>query len=291
MKAISYSLFGYNCAPTPNSFNFETYLRGLSINIMLNKLLYPNWVNVVNMDQETYSAWGNLIKSMGAEVYSNSKEPLCKMMLWRLKPVYEKQGGAWKYDHVICRDTDSPPTYREVQAVQQWINEDTSAHAITDSISHGIPMLGGMIGFRPRHFTFITGISSYDKLLNNSAIDFSKKGSDQDFLGRVVYPKVSNYGYDSITQHYFKGMPETNLKYYYRCLCDSVVGHKENCPLNIPVDGVSPDLARTNSIAGHIGAAGAYEGELLRLIDDYKSEFSELLKIQSSYPEIFYWAK
>ena len=86
-------------------------------------------------------------------------------------------------------------------------------------------------------------------------------------------------------------MPETNLPHYHRCLCDSVVGHSDDCPLNVDVLGVSSELAELNSIAGHIGAAGFYEPPMMKVLEKYKDKFEDLLEVQKQYPEYFYWAK
>lgn len=292
MRAIVYSLFGYGVKKEANSFPFETYLRGLAINIMLNRLLYPGWDNVVVMDRQTYAHCGTLVKRLGAKVEAQDAQPFCKMMLWRLRPAfYTNNEGAWKYEHIICRDTDSPPTYREAQAVQHWINEGTTAHAITDSISHGIPMLGGMVGFVPAGLSMRLGVNSWEELMTLNTMDLGRKGSDQDFLNQVIYPELSKYGQCSVTQHYFKGMPETNMPYYHKCLCDPVAGHRADCHLNIEVQDVDPELACTNSVAGHVGAAGFYEPPMMAILEKYKDRFTDMLEAQKEYPQLFYWVK
>lgn len=292
MKAIAYALYGYGRPAEAGSFPFETYLRGLTINIMLNRLLYPGWHNVVVMDQETHQQYGYLLRAMGADVEVLPRDEFCKMMLWRLRPLfYTRESGKPKYTHVLCRDTDSPPTYRERQAVEQWINEDATAHAITDSVGHGIPMLGGMIGFKSEYFKMRMQVNTWEELMAMSKLRLKLKGSDQDFINQVIYPVVAKYGEDTITQHYFKGMPRTNLSRYYCCLCDPVAGHSEDCPLNIRVPGLHTDLAELNSIAGHIGAAGFYEPPMMKILSKYREKFEDLLEIQREYPQLFYWAK
>lgn len=292
MKAICYALFGYGKAREANSFAFDSYLRGLSLNIMLNRLLYPGWDIVVIMDEHTYNHYAPLIKSMGAIVEVQPYTDFCRMMLWRLRPAFYKNAdGSHKYTHIICRDTDSPPTYRERQAVEHWITLDTVGHAITDSVSHGIPMLGGMVGFKPHDFAMRMGVSSWEQLLNMTNMNLSRKGSDQDFMNRCIYPELGKYGHSTITQHYFKGMPATHLPHHHTCLCDPVAGHAEHCYLNVEVPGVDPELSATNSLAGHIGAAGYYEAPMMQMIEKYSSKFADLLHIQKKYKKIFYWAK
>jgi hypothetical protein len=287
-KAISYSLFGYDKPQHQHSFDFNSYLRGLMINVRMNRLLYPEWEIVLETDKSTYEGFKDLFDKLKIVVHVNDPAPLCLAMLWRLKPVYEQLNGKWKYSHVICRDLDSPPTYREVQAVQYWINRDKALHAITDSISHKIPLLGGMIGIRPDHFT-LRMPDSWDKLIAlGSGIDYTKKGSDQIFLERIVYPKFASHGTDSITQHYFNGMPDTFLSDYRTCTCAPTAGHESHCYNNTEVD-LPFELAESNSVAGHIGAAGYYETSMFKFLRKHWDKFGDLVDIEKNYPKIFYW--
>lgn len=291
MRAVVYALFGHGKKREANSFAFDSYLRGLAINIMLNRLLYPGWQVVVIMDTDTYKVYGPLIKSMGAFVEEQPPADFCAMMLWRLRPAfYKNPDGSHKYTHIICRDTDSPPTYREAQAVQHWINLDATGHAITDSVSHSIPMLGGMVGFQPYNLAMRMGVNSWEQLIGLAGnMNFKRKGSDQNFMNKYIYPELSKYGHNTIVQHYFKGMSHTFMPQYHSCLCDSVVGHSDHCYLNVEVPGVSPELASTNSLAGHIGAAGYYEAPMMQMIQEHRAEFHDLLDVQNNYKNIFYW--
>ena len=109
-------------------------------------------------------------------------------MLWRLNPIHIA-------DYTICRDIDSLPTYRELQATQLWLNNGTAAHSINDSLGHSIPLLGGMVGFRKKSFDL--------QNIDVCGIDFSFKGADQDYLNKFILPIVNN----SITEHRVLGMP------------------------------------------------------------------------------------
>lgn len=271
MKAVSYALFGADKDRQENCFTFETYLRGLTVNIRLNKLIYPDWVNVINIDKPTYEAYKNLFDSLPkyCHVYVNEPESLCKAMLWRLKPVFLHK----QYSHVICRDTDSPTTYREAQCVAQWIEHGKAMHAITDSISHTIPLMGGMIGFVVQ-YNWRLGANNWEELVSQGGYDFSVKGSDQTFLNRFIYPKVAG-AEDSITQHYMLGMRNTFLSDFHR-----------EVP-NIDL-GLIAGVEESNDICGHIGAAGAYSGPLVRFLSKYYDHFEDIRKAESNYPDIFF---
>jgi len=272
--AIAYSLFGYNRTKHENSFSFETYIRGLLLNIRLNRLLYPNWGIVLQTDYSTFNAYCDLFGQLPIKVEVNEDNtPLTKAMLWRMKPVFNYNS----YTHVICRDLDSPPTYREAQAVQDWINSDKAAHAITDSVSHTVPMMGGMIGFRPQYFPEYTGYQHWAEFFEGLTIDFTRKGADQDFLNRHIYPKFAQPNKPAILQHYVLGMPNTFLE-----------GYKNYIP-NIGIDNVSNELEESNELASHIGQAGFLMGQTFRLLQRYQHLFTDLLQIEKDFPNIAYW--
>lgn len=291
MKAIVYSLFGNNKERNPDCFDFNTYLRGLLINIRMNRLIFPGWDICLQTDKDTYDGWKGLFDRLPIhiEVHDNDV-PLTLAMLWRLRPVFEQLEGKWKYSHVLCRDLDSPPTYREAQAVQYWINRNTSFHAITDSVSHDVPLLGGMIGVRPDYFSDRMNVRSWRDLINiNPNFNWAAKGSDQSFLTQVVYPKFSQHGGDSITQHYFKGMPNSFLQDYKTCLCEPTIGHVSGCLNNIDVP-IPYELKESNAVCGHIGAAGYYPPVLHKFMAKHKSKFDDINEIEKDYKHIFYWA-
>lgn len=224
MKAIVYSLFGYERGRQENCFDFPSYLRGLMINIRMNRLIFPDWKIILETDSATNQAYGKLFSKLPIELEVNEDNtPLTKAMLWRLKPAFHPESylgnPTWKYTHVLCRDLDSPPTYRERQAVEQWIDNDKTMHAITDSVSHNLPLLGGMIGVNPTTFTERVNAQTWDNLMKQGNYDFSIKGTDQHFLNDIVYPKVAQHGADSITQHYFNGHSNTFLSDFHTCTC------------------------------------------------------------------------
>jgi len=292
MKAISYSLFGYNRQREANSFDFSSYLRGFHINIRFNRILYPGWITVLNLDAATYnSPYKSLfdwhVSKGWAQINIQEPAPLCKAMLWRLKTVFDYDHPNWKYTHVICRDLDSIATYREAQMVSEWVKEDKAIHCITDSISHTIPMMGGMVGFRPGYVNDLLRISDnpsevWDNLLNLAPdIDFRRKGSDQDFLNRVIHPKCAHHA----TEHYILGMRhdviENNGRHY-------------SIDRNIKPENVSDDLRdklEEKMLAGHVGAAGFYETPTMYFLyhhDPFRDEYKELEELKE-FDKTFYW--
>lgn len=293
MKAISYSLFGYNRERQANSFDFNSYLRGFHINIRFNRILYPGWITVLNIDHETYNSpyrpifdW-HVSRGFARLSLQDSGTPLCKAMLWRLKTVFDYDHPDWRYTHVICRDLDSIATYREAQMVTEWIKEDRAIHCITDSVSHTIPMMGGMVGFRPGYVNDILKLNinperAWDKLLSYAPdIDYRRKGSDQDFLNIVIHPKCAH----NATEHYILGMRHDVLEENGR--------HYSINP-NIKPEGVSDEMRdklEDKKLAGHVGAAGFYETPTMHFLyhhDPFKDEYKELEEMPE-FDKIFYW--
>lgn len=270
MKIIGYSLFGYGKATPQYCFNFHTYLRGLWINIRLARVLYPDWKIIVNTDHDTWNHYQDLFRMMekfNVTFYGNEPAPLCEAMLWRMKPIWLEG-----VTHTICRDLDSPLTYREAQMVKEWIDSGKVIHSITDSISHNIYMLGGMIGMTK---DFKNHFSDWQSMI--SGYNYEVKGSDQEMLCHKVYPKFAQSGYDSVMQHYILGMPNTFLSGYRNTWKDE------------PLPNVNEKYRQTNDTCGHIGAAGWYEAptfKFLTEIDEYRNEYEEL---ESKYKSIFYW--
>lgn len=288
MKAISYSLFGYDRDRAENCFDFNSYLRGLTLCLRFNQLIFPEWKTILQTDHATYNAFQNIFKQLEEKnilivKLNKNGAQLCEAMLWRLKPLFND------YTHVLCRDLDSLSTYREAQAVQYWVDQNTkAAHAITDSVSHDLPMLGGMIGFMSKHFTARTGCNDFNSLMNLKRMDFSTKGSDQTFLNQAVYPLFAEKGHDTITQHYFNGYSNTFLSDFHTCTCPPPSGHRSDCPNNYLIS-LPDDLKESNSVCGHIGASGWYETATFRFIRKYWDRFKDIEAAERQYPNIFYW--
>jgi hypothetical protein len=278
-KAISYSLFGYNREKDSQSFDFHSYLRGLLINIRLNRLLYPGWDIYLNIDEQSYHQYMDLFDNLPIVIKIQSNhDPLCLAMLWRLAPCFEtNDDGSATYSHVICRDLDSPPTYRERQCVEQWIEHDKTAHAITDSVSHNIQLMGGMIGFRPEYFTARVAKSMDELIGKKPNFQWQKKGTDQTFLNHIVLPCVATTGNDSITQHYILGHGNTFLSDWH------------NSVPEIEIPGVDPKMAESNDVCGHIGAAGYYPPPLHKFLNKHHDQFIDIQKAEQPFADIFYW--
>jgi hypothetical protein len=286
-KAISYSLFGYNQERNKDSFDFNSYLRGLLINVKCQTLIYPDWEIVVNTDANTYNGFKNLFDLLPIKLLINeSVEPLTKSMLWRMKPIWLKENDNFVYSHIICRDLDSPLTLRERKCVEEWIINNSVIHAITDSISHNIPMLGGMVGFKPSEFVKATNYANFEEMFIDIDYDFDIKGKDQELLCSNIYPIFNkNEIYidgelkPSIIQHYLKGHPNTNLK-----------GYRNIVPEWVEM-GLDLSMEESNEICGHIGSAGWYEPKINVFLTKHTDKIQHIIEIEKKFADIFWWAK
>jgi hypothetical protein len=280
MNAISYSIFGEN-EQYENCYQYKSYLRSLHINIRVAELLYPGWRVVVTIENPTaesayFKYFHDLQHAGKIDMYYMQKADLCRMMLYRLYPIFVTVAGHNIYDRVICRDTDSLLSYRERQAVAYWERGPKMAHAITDSISHTITLMGGMIGFQSGPFRSRMGVNSFDELLSLSqGIDFNNKGADQDFLNRYVLPKVA----DSITEHFVLGHPQT-----FRGDCHNFIHD-----IDLKEIGVPDELKETNGYGFHIGAAGMQTDAVVKFLQKHGKDNEYWEGIEKQYPEIFYW--
>jgi hypothetical protein len=280
MNAISYSLFGYN-QQHENCYDFRAYLRGLHLNIRVAELLYPGWDVRVMIDQSVvqspYFDYLCNLNNAGKILQCNmSTWDLCRMMLYRLYPLFFNEGNKPMYERVICRDTDSLLSYRERQAVAYWQRGPKMAHAITDSVSHSITLMGGMIGFQSGPFRDRMGVKSFDELLSLSqGIDFTRKGADQDFLNRYVLPKVA----DSITEHFVLGHPQT-----FRGDCHNFIHG-----IDLKEIGVPDELKETNGYGFHIGASGMQTDAVVKFLQKHGKDNEYWEGLEKQYPETFYW--
>lgn len=273
MNCISYSLFGIN--DTSQAFDFRSYLRGLEINLRIAEVLYKDWQVCVVTDIKTftskYSAYFDYhMKAEKIRVELVEDSQLCLMMLRRLMPAFSK---AIVYDRVICRDTDSLLCYRERQAVQYWERGGKIAHAITDSISHNIPLMGGMIGVMSREFREVINCNTFDEMVNlKTDINYNGKGADQEFLNAAILPKVAG----SITEHYVLGMPES-----FRGDCHRIIQDED-----IKVEDV---WRETNALGFHIGAAGYQTDNTIKFLKEHGMNNEYYDFIEKKFPETFYW--
>jgi hypothetical protein len=281
-NAVVFSLFGYE-SEHKDCHSFNSFLRFFAVNLRAYSLIYNDWTIRLYIDSMSFNAYEkyfSLLSEKGiVDIVVKKQEELCRSMLWRIEPINE-------FDVIICRDIDSLPTFKELACVVEWLSSDCMAHAISDSVSHTINLMGGMVGFRKNAFTLTNA--------GFQGFSFKTKGSDQDFLNKVILPKLPQ---SKIMEHRFLG-------YNY---CEGKTVNHLLEQLN-SLYASNESAKRADRLVNHIGQGGFhmekcynveidrhYEGALnfyvRQPIDSISASRlnATLLEIEKETPEIFYW--
>lgn len=250
IKIISYSIFGSRTIHKEDRWLFNTYMRGLYFNVCMNALIYPDWTSHVEVDSGTFMDHDNffiwLADNYGMTYNINVLEQRCKAMLWRLKPIWNDT------DIVLCRDADAITTWREVKAVNSWIESGTSIHGILDNPAHS-GLMGGMSGFKSESIR--KKWDSWDAMISKKR-DFSQHGSDQLFLNQLF-----------LNQVFTNDVLFTNMT-------------------NISSSKDDP-FWESDLCCRHIGSAGIIEMETIRFFR--RRNLEKVGDFGKRYPEIFNW--
>lgn len=273
MNYLSYAVY----YKEDNWMDYKSIVRAMMLNIRNNAVLFPKWKTIVYVCQDGY----NRHKDMWDRIYSDDLAIIkvypntgvqCEMMLWRMRAVFIDDA-----EFVFCRDADSLCTYRERQAMEEFMSEpDKTCHAITDSISHTIALMGGLCGFHASNFRMKTGFNCWGDLLDVAeTFNLKDKGGDQEFLNSKVLPKV----YDSMTEHFLTGGPG-----YFRAQSKRRVADIE---LDIPKEIEE----HSNSLVFHMGQAGFPIEATLRFLKQHGNKEVEIKAeaIEKKEPSIYYW--
>jgi hypothetical protein len=91
----------------------------------------------------------------------------------------------------MSRDLDSALTPRERAAVDVWLASNKSFHSMRDHPMHGVPMLGGMWGFRPSLDRTISRLI-HDKIHDQGLVKRYGGRGDQSFLSQQIWPHAKS---------------------------------------------------------------------------------------------------
>ena len=263
MKLICHSLFDHSSA---EPFEKRSYLRGFYFNLRMNLMLMPDWRTHLEVDEATYNEYSVLFNwlkenaNLNLQVNPNDTQ-LCRMMLWRLKPIFLQD-----VSHVLCRDTDSLTTYREALVTQAWLESGKKCCALNDNRAHS-GMMGGMVGFDTAWIKACMEVNSWDQLV--SGWDLSQRGSDQHLLNQKFLPRIKD-------DLYFAGSYTSGIK-----IPDAYSQE--------PLPQVDPKLWESNLCISFIGAAGFNEFETIRFFKRFDIENWKWAAIENQYPKLFHW--
>lgn len=183
MRVLSFSVFD-------NKKDWQSlfYIRGLWFNVAMARIVYPDFKIHICVESGVFIKYFDLFQYLSeeykADVLVKQPDTLCKMMLWRLIPVFFSNT-----EHVFCRDTDALVTYRESLAVRKFIESGKTISGIQDNPAHSLPLMGGLCGFKAGPIRSKYG--TYERMMNLSPIEINGHGSDQEFLTKVVYRDFS----------------------------------------------------------------------------------------------------
>jgi len=175
-KIISYSLYGNNPRYTVNSI----------INAEIAKKIYSDWECRFYYDNsvpikviEKLKCYSNVnLIDMTNRPYHNFQTHHSSKMFWRFM-AYDDN-----IDVVIFRDSDSYPSIRERDAVNQWLNENKSIHLMREvQPCHRSKIMGGMWGLRKNN--------KLKSIIEESA-KLNRHPTDQNYLSNSVYPLFEN---------------------------------------------------------------------------------------------------
>jgi len=169
---VAYSLWG----------NHPMYWLGAIKNIEQVKKYFPGWICRFYIDKNSDQNLIETIKGDNVEVILVDSKDSFHGMFWRFWAAEEEE-----VDVFLSRDCDSRFSYREVSAINEWLDSDKDFHIMRDHPYHTVPVLGGMWGCRNG---LMKKINLTEKI--NQWGKYERKGIDQEFLGQVIYPLVKN---------------------------------------------------------------------------------------------------
>lgn len=248
-KVVSIALFG---AGEEYSKYFPAWVRAF-----LN-LHYADegWRLRVHCDAAAANtACGRTITRLAAkgliDVAFMGQAPLCKAMLWRLSPVFEKDT-----EYVWCRDLDCLPMPRDRACMEQFMRSGATVHTVHDAPVH-LGVMGGLCGFHAPGWKATTGFQSLEQVFaygDQLSLNWERKGADQALLNVICLCRTGG----PLLEHRYHGWcegpatkPDRQPGNY---ACQAYSAPTPNVGLsNLP----AKDLCDTaDRLAAHLGAPG-----------------------------------
>jgi hypothetical protein len=193
-RIISFSLWGQK----------PLYCDGAVANAELMPKFYKDswkclfYIDETTVSQDTIAA---IIKN-GGEVRTMGHAEDVLGMYWRFHPMFDDP----EVERFIVRDTDSKPTQREVDCVNEWIESEKDFHIVRDCESHNVQILGGTWGAKANCIPYFetkmkVWFSQLQPNYGNPRGLFH--GTDQLFLAKEIWPIIKN----NHIAHVRAGMP------------------------------------------------------------------------------------
>jgi hypothetical protein len=166
------------------------YSVGALKNAELALELYPDWICRFYVFNECFHLISDLEKFPNTEIVSCNRKGSHYSMMYRFLPFGEKD-----VEYFMSRDTDSRLSYREKEAVDEWLASNKTFHIMKDHPKYhrtpDYPILGGMFGAKG-NIIENTEQKIIDYINNNKDMH----GMDQYFLHSIYHQLAYN---DNIT--------------------------------------------------------------------------------------------
>ena len=171
MNLITFSLFGDN----------PLYCQGAVENANTARVIYPEWTARFYVAQDVPEHYIEEIEDYGAEVVRCEKKNSYDGLNWRFRPLHDPDVEYW-----ISRDADSRLSWRERNAVDEWMESDKAAHLLRDCHNHGYTIMAGMFGINNKLFHKRYGMINLDN------INANYREADQTVLEQHLWPLIKD---------------------------------------------------------------------------------------------------
>lgn len=223
-KVISFSLWCQKDSFDKGNINQtpEMYCQGAINNLLLqqNEGVYKDWTLRFYINNSVPYNIIEKIKSLNGEVI-NLENTNIPGMFWRFLTINDTN-----VDIFIVRDIDSRISFREENAVNEWMKSDKDLHVIRDHPHHYYKILGGMWGFRNNSKILKTNyirnnfMILLDNFLKHRNYTF-KRMDDMIFLDEIYDYMTGNIlGHDNFFNYpenvFFPEETIENTKQYYK---------------------------------------------------------------------------
>lgn len=243
MRVMSYAMFG-------------RFYETVPVILRAHHSVYPGWQIRIHHDTAATDSgyWQTLLRldkqGLVKLVHVDDEPRYTRAMLWRLLPIWTDA------EVCFCRDLDALPMPKERRAVEMFMSMPKYiAHGINDNPAHGIPLMGGMCGFRCEGFRQRTGLESFAELADARPRHWGDHGTDQVVIGEL-WPLLADR---ALINRMHSGATA------YRD-CECVCGD-----FAWPLPDVMPEVeAQGDRFINYIGAAGTNTPwpEMIRFYDD-----------------------
>lgn len=197
-KVVAFSLWGSSAV----------YHAGAMRNAELAYDHYPGWecwfYCARDVRDTTLAA---LRKFSNSKVIVMDEDGSSRGLFWRFFPASDPT-----VEVMLSRDCDSRIEFREVKAVRDFLRSTKRFHVMRDHPCHDIPILAGMFGVKRPLLAEIKDLVERAPEYEGTN---ARHGSDQDFLGRVVWPIVRQDAlvHDSADLSTPWPLPQTGLRF------------------------------------------------------------------------------